>query len=317
MSFLRRFALLALLPLTVWADAHIFVYHRFGDAKHASTNTSLETLRAEFEYFKNNGYTVVPLSAFATAFKNGTPVDPKWVALTIDDAYRSFYDNGLALFKEYGYPFTLFVYVEATEKGYGDFMSWEQIREASKHGEIGLHSYGHPHLVSLSDDAIRTDTRKAYDLFGQRLGSAPKYYAYPYGEFNPRVRSAVETFGFELILNQNSGAVDASSDPFDLDRSALTGENSVAQKLRTKTLTTTWIAPKSWPADGKLKKIHATIPEHISRLEYYVSGHGWHPVTAKDGQIDITVDLPLRFERTRIFLREGRRQSSTILVKEP
>jgi len=38
------------------ADAHIFVYHRFSDTRHPSTNTSLSELRKEFNHFKNNGY---------------------------------------------------------------------------------------------------------------------------------------------------------------------------------------------------------------------------------------------------------------------
>ena len=313
---MRKLILLALLTFTVWANAHIFVYHRFGDSEHASTNTSLEILRAEFEYFKNNGYTVIPLSQLADAFKNNTPIDPKWVVLTIDDSYKSFYENGLPLFKEYGYPFTLFFYIEATEKHYRDYMTLEQIKECSKYGEIGLHSYGHEHMVSMTADAIREDTRKGIAYFETYLGYRPKYYAYPFGEYDEKVRSIVESFGFELIINQNSGAIDNHSDPHDLDRTALTGENSVARKLRIKTLPTTWIAPRSWPADGKLKTIHATIPKNITNLEYYVSGYGWQRVKAHDGEVKAETDLPLKFERTRIFLKQGNRQSSIILVKE-
>jgi poly-beta-1,6-N-acetyl-D-glucosamine N-deacetylase len=316
MLLLRRLALLALLPLTIWADAHIFVYHRFGDPKHASTNTSVETLRQEFEYFKQNGYTVIPLSALADAYKQNKPIDPKWVVLTIDDAYKSFYENGLPLFREYGYPFTLFVYVEATEQHYGDYMSWEQLKETRKYGELGLHSYGHPHLVSLSDEAVHEDTRKAFDSYKTHLGEAPRYYAYPYGEYDADVRKEIASFGFDLIINQNSGAIDGQSDPHDLDRTALTGENTVAQKLKIKTLPTRWHTPASWPADGKLKTIHATIPDTIKSLEYYVSGYGWTRVKAVDGEVKISTDLKLTRDRTRILLKQGHRQSSIILVKE-
>lgn len=313
---MRKLFLLALLPLLAWCDAHIFVFHRFGDPRHPSTNTSLEVLRAEFEYLKANGYIVVPLSRIADTLKTGRPVDPKWIVLTVDDAYRSFYEKGLPLFKEYGYPFTLFVPVEAVTRGYGDYMSWTQITEAGKFGEIGLHSYGHPHLVSMSSKAIREDTRRACDRFETALGHAPRYYAYPYGEYNPRVREAVAAFGFELILNQNSGAVDGTSNPRNLDRSALTGPKSLKRKLALRTLPTTWIAPTSWPPDGKLKTIHATIPAEVTDLEYYVSGYGWHRARAQGGEVKIATELPLKQKRTRIFLKEGLRRSSIILVKE-
>jgi peptidoglycan/xylan/chitin deacetylase (PgdA/CDA1 family) len=303
------------LPFTLFGDAHIFVYHRFGDPQHASTNTSIEVLRAEFDHFKDNGYKVIPLSRLNQAYKNDEPIDPKWVVLTIDDSYKSFYHNGYPVFKEYGYPFTLFVYIEATDRHYGDFMSWEQIREVKNHGEIGLHSYGHHHMVSMTKEAVTEDTQKGIDSFVKELGQRPKYYAYPYGEYDPSVRTAIEAFGFDLIINQNSGAIDHTTDPHDLDRTALTGENLVAQKLRIRTLPTTWISPKAWPREGKLKSIHATIPTEISNLEYYVSGDGWKRIKASDGEVKEAVDLALKRSRTRIFLKSGHRQSSMILVK--
>jgi hypothetical protein len=43
----------------VWADAHIFIYHRFNDSRYPTTNTTLEELRKEFDYFKKNGYEVI------------------------------------------------------------------------------------------------------------------------------------------------------------------------------------------------------------------------------------------------------------------
>lgn len=312
---MRKLILLALFPLIIWADAHIFVYHRFGDSEHASTNTSIDVLRAEFDYFRDNGYKVVSLKTLADAFRNKTPIDPKWVILTIDDSYNSFYENGLPVFIEYGYPFTLFVYIEATDRHYRDFMTWDQIREAKRYGEIGLHSYAHEHMVSMSPDTVREDTQKGFDSFVRQLGEQPAYYAYPFGEYDENVRAVIESFGFELIINQNSGAVDDHSDPNDLDRTALTGENLVAQKLRIRTLPTAWISPASWPENGKLKSIHATIPPDIKNLEYYVSGYGWHRVKAEKGAVHVDMDLRLKFERTRLFLKHGNRQSSMILVK--
>ena len=313
---MRKFFFLAFFPLILWADAHVFVYHRFGDPKHASTNTSLKVLRDEFDFLNDNGYKVIPLQKLHHALQNGEPIDEKWVALTIDDSYKSFYKNALEIFKEYGFAFTLFVYVEASDRKYGDFMNWDQIREAGKYGEIGLHSYAHRHMVSMDVEAIKQDTAKAIASYKKELGSDPKYYAYPYGEYNGKVRQTIETFGFDLILNQNSGAVDGQSDRYDLDRTALTGDNTIERKLRIMTLPATWIEPKNWPKGGKLKTIHATIPPNIKNLEYYVSGYGWHRISAKNGEVKKVLNLPLKIDRTRIFLKTGNRQNSIILVKE-
>ncbi len=244
---MRKILFLALIPLIIHSDAHIFVFHRFGDPDHASTNTSIATLRSEFEFLKTNGYEVISLNRVHQALLRQEEISDKWVVFTIDDSYKSFYDNALELFKEYTYPFTLFVYIEATDKKYGDFMTWEQIREAGKYGEIALHSFSHPHMVSLSREAIKADTDKAIASFKKQMGYLPEYYAYPYGEYNSDVREAIESYGFRLIVNQNSGAVSAASDSNDLDRIALTGENLLKEKLRIKHLPAEWITLQKWP----------------------------------------------------------------------
>ena len=312
---MRKLLLLTLLPLYLWANAHLFVFHRFDDTRHLSTNTSVETLRAEFEFLKKNDYEVVSLKRLHEALQKGEEISDKWVVFTIDDSFKSFYENGLPVFREYNYPFTLFVYVQGTVNKYGDYMSWEQIKEASKYGEIGFHSYGHPHLVSLSDLAIYQDSKKGLDIMQKELGYKPKYYAYPYGEYDDRVRAQMELFNFDLIINQNAGAVDKHSDMHDLDRTALTGANNIKVKLRTKTMPTEWIYPKAWPENGKITTIKATLPIEVKKIEYYISGHGWKRASVKKGELAVKVDKKLKMNRTRIFLKSGNRQSSIILVK--
>jgi len=278
-------------------------------------HTSLELLKSQFEYFKKNNYKVIPLQTLVSAINEGKKIDDKWVVLTIDDSYKSFYNNGLKLFKEYGYPFTLFVYIEATQKHYGDFMSWKQIKEASKYGEIGLHSYAHKHMVSMSLKEVYEDTKKSYEIFTKEMGFKPKSYVYPYGEFTPQMTKEIEKFGFDVICNQNSGAITSKSDVHNLDRIALTGESVLKYKLRIKSLETEWIEPKKYPTNGILKNIHATIPSEIKNIEYYVSSYKWQRAKVVNGDVNIAFNKPLKRSRSRIFLKHGSKQSSIILVK--
>ena len=313
---MRTALLLALLSFTLWADAHLFVYHRFGDEKHASTNTSLQVLEKQFKYFKEHNYKVIPLKQLNRALQQGKTIPDNWVVFCIDDSYKSFYNNGLALFKKYHYPFTLFVYIEATEKGYGDFMSWRQIREASMFGEIGLHSYGHKHMVSMSSQAIKNDTSKALELFEKNMGFKPKYYAYPYGEFDESVEKAIASFGFDLILNQNVGAVSDKSPLHSLDRIALTGDVNLKTKLRIKFLDATWFSPKSYPKNAKLNEIHVTMSPSIKKAELYVSGGGWEYIKVNEGVFKSTKTYPLKLQRTRIIIKSGNAYTSKIIVKK-
>lgn len=288
---------------SIFADAHIFVYHRFADDRHKSANTSIAELTKQFEYFKNNNYTVVPLEKIIEKLEKKEPIPKKWVALTIDDAYKSFYEHGLEVFKKYNYPFSLYVYVEATNKRYGDYMTWDQIKEASKYGSIGLHSYSHPRLQNLTSTEIFKDTQKSYDIFEKKLGFKPQSYAYPYGEYTDTVKTTLKNnFDFRAILNQNTGSVTNKTDLFDIPRVALVGEVNIEHKLRYKTFDAIWIEPLEFPKDGILRKVHVKVDPKYKKLKLYITKEGWRDVEVKDGIIDIPYNLYLKKARTRIIL---------------
>jgi peptidoglycan/xylan/chitin deacetylase (PgdA/CDA1 family) len=299
---MKYFLLLCLSYLYLNANAHIFVYHRFGDSKHESTNTSLQELEKEFEYFKANNYKVVTVSKIVEKLKNKEEIPDNWVAFTIDDAYKSFYQNGLELFKKYNYPFTLFVYVEATQKKYPDFMTWDEIKEASKYGEIELHSYSHKQLVKLTNEEIIKDTNLALEIFEKNLGFKPKAYSYPYGEYDERVKNEIKNFDFEYIMNQNNGSVNEKSDLFDLNRIALVGKINLEEKIKYKTLEANWIEPQVYPKDGILKHIKVEVNKDIKNAKLFISTYGWQDIKVKNGIIDIKLDKKLNLNRNRIAI---------------
>ncbi len=313
---MRLLAGLWLLAATLLADAHIFVYHRFGDTRHPSTDTSIDVLKKQFEYFRKNGYEVVPLSRLVDALKKREALPDNWIVLTIDDGYKSFYENGLPIFREFGYPFTLFVYTKATEEGYGDYMSWEQIKEAMKYGEIGFHSHTHPHMVSKSEAYLEKDFARGLELMRERLGFSPKYFAYPYGEYDDTVKKIAESFGFDAICNQNVGAVSENSDRFDLDRIALTGDPDLKSKLRYRYLPATWRIPVAWPANGIVEKVVVEVDSDAATGWLYLTGYGWKKVEVKERRVETGLDLPLKNRRSRLILKlEKDRISTKILVK--
>ncbi len=295
--------------LYLFANAHIFVYHRFDDTRHPSADTTSKELIKQFEYFKHNGYEVVSIEKIIERLKNKQEVPSNWVALTIDDAYKSFYDNGLEIFKQYNYPFSLFIYVEATNKKYGDYMTWEQIKEASKYGTLGLHSYSHPRLQNLTKEEILKDTQKSYDIFVKKTGIKPTVYAYPYGEYSDRVLQVLkEDFkiegknSFEAILNQNTGSVNSKTDRYDIPRVALVGKANLEHKLRYKTFDVQWIEPKTFPSDGILKKVYAKVNPKYKKLKLYITKEGWREVEVKDGIVDEKLNIYLKNARTRVML---------------
>lgn len=299
---MRYFLLLLVSYFYLNANAHVFVYHRFDDNRHKSTNTSIKELEKEFQYFKDNGYKVVKLSQVIEKLKKKEEIPDNWIVLTIDDAYKSFYKNGLPIFKKYNYPFALYVYVEATNGKYGDFMDWKMVKDAAKYGEIGLHSYAHPHLTRLTPEEVHADTKKAYDIFVKKMGFEPKSYAYPYGEYNDKVSAELKKFNFDVLLNQTTGTVNSESNALDMHRIALVGEVNIAEKLKYKSLQAEWFEPKEFPEDGFLKRVRAKVDPKIKNLKLYITGEGWRDVKVKDGIVDEQFRVYLKRARTRVAL---------------
>lgn len=300
----------------MWANAHIFVYHRFGDSRYPSTNTTIKELKSEFEYFKANGYKVVPLNKLVIALKQKVDIPENWVVLTIDDNFKSFYTNAFSVFKEYGYPFSIFVYVEATQRGYHDYLSWEQLKEISKYGSIEFHSYGHKHMTYLSDEEIKKDMDKGLALFKKELNMQPKFFTYPYGEYSPRVQKIVKSYGFDSIINQNMGAVSNSSDIYDLDRTALVGKSNLKYYLKLQTLDAKWIEPTLYPQDNTLKSLHVKTHEKAKNGRVYVTGHGWLQTKLTNGDFNLTLNQKLTKKRSRVIVSVGNKIASKLLIKD-
>lgn len=299
---MRILLLLVLSYFYLLADAHIFLYHRFGDDRYPSTNTSVQELRKHFEYFKNNDYKVVSIEKIIKRIHNKKPLPDNWIALTIDDAYKSFYDNGLPLFREYNYPFSIYTQVAGRENKQSSVMHWEQLKEITQYGSVELHSYSHDHLTHMSKEEIYNDTKKALQIFTRHMGYTPSIFAYPFGEYDEKVKHTISLFNFKGILNQNNGSVNHKSDPHDLNRIALVGNINIKEKLRYKTLDVQWIEPLTFPKDAVLKKVRAKVNKEIKRVKLYVTNHGWRDIKVNDGIIDVNLNLGLTNKRSRVVI---------------
>jgi peptidoglycan/xylan/chitin deacetylase (PgdA/CDA1 family) len=322
MRGIRPFLLFSILlfPLLLSADGHIFVYHRFDDNRYPTTNISTKTLRAEFSYLKKHNYKVVPLIEIVKKIQNGEQVPNRWVAFTIDDGFRSFYKNGLPLFKEYGYPFTLFIAVKYTEKGYRDYVTWEQLQEIAKYGSVEFHSYGHGHFGRLSSAKIKADMERGLTLMKKHLNYKPTLFVYPYGEYDSRVEKIVQSYGFKAVFNQNMGAVNGEcSDPYDIDRSAVVGSNSRDFKLYLKfkeLCGVTFLKPQTYPRDKVVKTVEINLADRsIESADVFISNNGWHRVKVKNGKIIYHANKKIGRDRIKIGVKVGSKIKLMVLSK--
>jgi peptidoglycan/xylan/chitin deacetylase (PgdA/CDA1 family) len=74
-------------------------------------------------------------------------------------------------------------------------------RELAEGHQVGNHSYTHPDLAKMSDDAIRSEIQKTQDAIINASGYRPILMRPPYGAMTPRQRLWVShEFGVKIIL---------------------------------------------------------------------------------------------------------------------
>lgn len=197
-----------------------FVYHRFGDDRFPTTNVSIEDFKAHLQWLKENKYQVLNLSDATTYLSDKSEIK-KTAVITIDDGFKSFYKNALPILRQYDFPATLFI--NTTTVGGSDYMDWGELEIASRQSiEIGNHSHSHDYFLNKEPDLRYTEFEKdigiAQKLIVKNLGITPKVFAYPYGEFDQKIKSIVESFGFSAAAAQNSGVMSSQMDKYQIPR---------------------------------------------------------------------------------------------------
>ncbi|GLI55020.1 hypothetical protein PM10SUCC1_05350 [Propionigenium maris DSM 9537] len=301
--------LLLVLSMRAFGDAHILMYHRIGDSRHPSTNVSVEAFEKQLRFLEDNGYEIVELSRIVEAVRDKRELNDKWVAITIDDAYKSFYENGLPLLKERGYPFTLFVNTQAVERRYGDYMTWKMIEDSSRYGEIGGHSHTHSSMPKIDKQQMREELKLNKKLLEERIGEM-RYFAYPYGEYSKEVADEVENLGYKGAFKQVMGAVSTDSNLYTLNRIPMGEKTNLRFFLSMNYLPARW---ERVDIEGDiLKGMKVTLPEEAEKVEVFLSGYGWEWTRVEKSYI--RVDKKLLRSRNNIIIRDSKNRYSDYLI---
>lgn len=112
----------------------------------------------------------------------------KLAAITFDDGPGPYTDSLLDGLAERGVPVTFFM------QGYRVAQYSAVVKKAYEAGhQIASHTYSHPLLTKLSDEAIREQITSTASALNQATGTTNSYMVRPpYGSTNPRVLSALK-----------------------------------------------------------------------------------------------------------------------------
>ncbi len=217
--------------------AIVMCYHNIEDtgSMKALTITTTE-FRKELQAIKDSGFTVIGMQDFLAWRRGEKDIPAKSCIISIDDGWVSGYTNAWPILKEFGYPFTLFVYVNYIGSG-GKSLSWDQLAEMRDAGvDIQCHTYSHSNLrapgvgvdkktaesvkkdlAALGQEGwIRKEIVESKKVIETQLGIKVNAFAYPFGIWTNKAREMVKEAGYEAAFTVYGQQLRHDSPPYDL-----------------------------------------------------------------------------------------------------
>jgi peptidoglycan/xylan/chitin deacetylase (PgdA/CDA1 family) len=206
----------------------ILTYHDLS-ATRSAVSASPAAFREHLHRLHAAGYRPVTLTEALACLEQPSPERGPLVALTFDDGYASAYERAFPLLMEYGWPATVFPVADYAGRGNrwpsqpagtpcARLMGWGELRTLAEAGwEIGGHTRTHPDLRLLDDGRLRDELHGGKAALEDRLGSAVRAFAYPYGSYDRRVRAIVRT-AYTAACTTRMAVASSRSDRHALER---------------------------------------------------------------------------------------------------
>ncbi|MGJ8634790.1 MAG: polysaccharide deacetylase family protein [Luteolibacter sp.] len=196
-------------------------YHDFSE-KDRETAMRIRTtkFRSQMKKISQLGIPVIPMADFIAWKKGEKTIPERAIVITIDDGWKSVYTDAFPVLKEFGFPFTLYLYKDYVDGG-GKALTTAMIEEMMKNGAtIGGHSTTHPFPQTVKNS--RKSGAEAFDAFLQtEMGDSKTFleekfktpvttYAYPGGYFTSEMITKGEELGYTQMFTVQPGKVKRS-----------------------------------------------------------------------------------------------------------
>ena len=177
----------------------------------------------------DSSYTVWPIERIGDALRHGRPLPDRVVGLTFDDAFEDFETEVLRVLAEFGFGGTLYV----PTAHLGDCSGWmtrfaedrrpvlgvDAIASLPARGiTCGSHSHTHPELDRVPPATLESEITRSRAILEEITARPVRSFAYPYGYYSRRVRSAVIRAGYRYACGTGNEAAWSGADLFALPR---------------------------------------------------------------------------------------------------
>jgi len=184
---------------------------------------------------------VLPLKEVIESLQNKHPLSDKAVVITFDDGYKNIYNNAHPILKEFSFPYTIFINPPLIGK-VSYQLDWQQVKIMANEGaSFANHGSQHSHMLTKNKSESEEswlrrsllEIETAETILKNNLGYSLKYFAYPYGEFDLKLKNRLKASGY-IGFAQHSGAIASYSDFSALPRYPSAGIYSNIQSLKVK-----------------------------------------------------------------------------------
>lgn len=289
--------------------AVIFVYQRIGEDSAAQGNISVDQFKQHLDELQKGGYHVLPLEKIIDAVKKGEPLPAKTVGITFEGAYQATLANAVPLLQDAQMPFTVFFAADMLESDNSARMTWDQIKELKKNdlASFGILPASYDHLISQTPEKNAEEINRAVTRYRETMGTAPEFFAYPYGEFNAALKKQIAGYKFKAAFGQQSGVVYSGSDFNALPRFTMTDEYGDLDRFMLTAHALPLPVTDAVPEDTVLTQNPPVIgftvtPElkNLAKLSCFASDTGKLPLTRIGNRVEIRPAAAFTDRRTRI-----------------
>lgn len=183
------------------------------------------------------------------------------IAITFDDGYEGVFNNAFPVLKKYGAKAAVFLVGKrdiSHNTGYkSDLLKTEQIKMLDQHKwNMGFHTLSHIDVTRHSHQDLIAEISDGKKLLEQKLGIKLKYFAYPFGRFNPQSVRVVRKSGFSAAFTVDGGKSSDELGRFKFDRITVTkhiGQNDLTALVSPPGIWVNKLFTKLWKVKDNLK----------------------------------------------------------------
>jgi peptidoglycan/xylan/chitin deacetylase (PgdA/CDA1 family) len=211
----------------------ILGYHDFRERGGTPMLIAADRFRQQMQAIKDSKIPVIPMRDLLAWKKGEKNIPEEAIVITMDDGWEGVYRFAFPVLKEFGFPFTIYLYKKYVNIG-GRSMTWAQIREMMEFGaEVGSHSVSHENMTAVKRGRgaaeqqlwILSELKDSKEFLETNLKVPVTSFAYPYGNHNDIILQTAQQVGYETAVTVSPQKVTWETPMAKLSRYIIHGDN--------------------------------------------------------------------------------------------